>query len=40
MQVHFVGSVGLDTAEEVFAAVGDAVKPRRGTRLRARSQLA
>jgi len=27
MQVHLVGSVGLDTAEEVFAAVGDAVKP-------------
>ena len=25
MNVHFVGSVGLDTAEEVFAAVGDAV---------------
>jgi hypothetical protein len=27
MHVHFVGSVGLDTSEEVFAAVGDAVKP-------------
>src|SRR5262245_14636448 len=27
MHVHFVGSVGLDTAEDVFAAVGSAVKP-------------